>query len=64
MAYAEYAVKQQAFAGSAPPQIPNMYEPVTGEKALNDCCGHLLTTIGLEIMYPERGRTASCSRPR
>ena len=31
-----------------------MYEPVTAEKALNDCCVHLLTTIGLEIMYPER----------
>jgi hypothetical protein len=54
MAYAEYAVKQPAFAGSAPPQYPIMYEPVTAEKALNDCCVHLLTTIGLEILYPER----------
>jgi hypothetical protein len=54
MAYAEYAVRQPAFAGSAPPQNPDMYEPVTAEKALNDCCTHLLTTIGLEIMYPER----------
>jgi hypothetical protein len=54
MAYAEYAVKQPAFAGSAPPQSPDMYEPVTAEKALNDCCAHLLTTMGLEIMYPER----------
>jgi hypothetical protein len=31
-----------------------MYEPVTAEKTLNDCCVHLLTAIGLEIMYPER----------
>ena len=54
IAYAEYAAKQHAFAGSTPPQIPDMYEPVTAEKALNDCCVHLLTTIGLEIMYPER----------
>ncbi|HUY50976.1 MAG TPA: hypothetical protein VMV92_35605 [Streptosporangiaceae bacterium] len=54
MAYAEYAVKQPAFAGTAPPRSPDMYEPVTAEKALNDCCAHLLTTIGLEIMYPER----------
>jgi hypothetical protein len=54
MAYAEYAVKQRAFAGSAPSQIPDMYEPVTADKALNDCCVYLLTTIGLEIMYPER----------
>ncbi len=62
VAYAEYAVKQPAFAGSAPPQNPDMYEPVTAEKALNDCCVHLLTTIGLEIMYPERAaqlRTAA-----
>jgi len=54
MAYAEYAVKQPAFAGSASPQNPDMYQPVTAEKALNDCCMHLLTTIGLEIMHPER----------
>jgi hypothetical protein len=54
MAYAEYAVNQPAFAGSTPPQIPDMYEPVTAEKAINDCCVHLLTTIGLEIMYPQR----------
>lgn len=39
---------------SASPQSPDMYEPVTAEKAVNDCCVHLLTTIGLEIMYPER----------
>lgn len=54
MAYAEYAVNQPAFAGSAPPRYPDMYEPVTAEKAINDCCVHLLTTIGLEIMHPER----------
>lgn len=54
MAYAEYAVKQPAFAGTAPTQSLDMYEPVTAEKALNDCCVHLLTTIGLEIMYPDR----------
>jgi len=31
-----------------------MYEPVTAENALNACCGHLLTTIGLASLYPER----------
>jgi hypothetical protein len=25
-----------------------------GRTRPNDCCVHLLTTIGLEIMYPER----------
>jgi hypothetical protein len=54
VAYAEYAVKQPTFARSTPSQHPSMYEPVTAERALNDCCVHLLTTIGLEIMYPER----------
>lgn len=55
MAYAEYAARlQPRFAGSAPPQAPDMYEPITAEKALNECCLNLLTTIGLEAMYPER----------
>jgi hypothetical protein len=54
IAYAEYAAKQRALADSTPPQIPEMYGPVTAEKALNDCCVHLLTAIGLQIMYPER----------
>ena len=31
-----------------------MCEPVTVENALNACCGHLLTTIGLASLYPER----------
>ncbi len=31
-----------------------MYEPVTAENALNACCGHLLTTIGLASLHPER----------
>jgi hypothetical protein len=53
MAYAEYAVNQQpVFARSAPPQAPDMYEPITAEKALNDCCLNLLTTIGLEAHVP------------
>jgi hypothetical protein len=63
MAYAEYAANQPIFAGSAPD--PDMYEPVTAEKALNDCCTHLLTAIGLEAMHPERAtqlRAASGSQ--
>ena len=54
MTYAEYAVRQPVFAISTPPQSPDMYEPVTAQTALNECCIHLLTTIGLEIIYPER----------
>jgi hypothetical protein len=55
MSYAEYAAHlQPRFAGSAPPQAPDMYEPITAEKALNECCLNLLTAIGLEATYPER----------
>jgi len=39
---------------------PRSYEPVTSEKAPNDCCAHLLTVVGVEAMHPARGsRTAS-----
>ena len=31
-----------------------MCEPVTAEIGLNACCGHLLTTIGLASLCPER----------
>jgi hypothetical protein len=54
VAYAEYAVKQPALARSGAVQNSGMYEAVTAERALNDCCVHLLTTIGLEIMNPQR----------
>jgi hypothetical protein len=55
MFYAEYAVNlQPVFTRSNPPQIPGMYEPVTAEKALNEGCLNLLTTIGLQAMHPER----------
>ena len=52
-AYAEYAAKQHYYALHAPAGTPGMYEPVTAENALNACCGHLLTTIGLSALYPE-----------
>lgn len=54
VSYAEYAMRQPRLAASTPGSIRDMYEPVTAEAALNDCCGHLLTTIGLQHMYPER----------
>ena len=54
VSYAEYAMRQPLLAASMPGGIRNMYEPVTAEAARNDCCGHLLTTIGLQHMYPER----------
>lgn len=51
--YAEYAMQRGRFAAMAPVDHPDMYEPVTAEIALNSCCGHLLTTLGLNSLYPE-----------
>lgn len=61
--YAEYAVRQPVFASSTPPQSPGMYEPVTAQTALNECCIHLLTAIGLEIMPPERAAQLRAAAP-
>jgi hypothetical protein len=52
-AYAEYAAKQSSYALHAPLDKPGMYERVTAEYTLNMSCLHLLTTIGLDTLYPE-----------
>ena len=52
-AYAEYAVKQRHLAATAPAGTGHFYEPVTADDTFAGCCGHLLTAIGLERMYPE-----------
>jgi hypothetical protein len=62
MAYAEYAARQPAFARSAPPQIPDLYEPATAQTAFDGCCVHLLTAIGLQAMYPERQHSSESQR--
>jgi hypothetical protein len=51
-AYAEYAAKQHLLAATAPAGTGHLYEPVTADDTLSNCCGHLLTAIGLEIMHP------------
>jgi len=51
-AYAEYVAMQPALAAAGPPDIPQLYEPVTAEDTISNCCGHLLSAIGLEITYP------------
>ena len=52
-AYAEYAAKQYLLAATAPTGTGHLYEAVTADDTLSNCCGHLLTAIGLEIMHPE-----------
>jgi hypothetical protein len=51
--YADYAARQPYYAAAAPRNRPTLYEPVTAEDAVANCCGHLLSAIGLHIMYPE-----------
>ena len=52
--YAEYAVQQPMLAAHVLATASGMYEPVTAETALINSCGHLLTTLGLAALYPER----------
>jgi hypothetical protein len=54
-AYADYAAKQHLLASSAP-GTRHLYEPVTAEDTLSNCCGHLLTAIGLEIIHPDMAK--------
>ena len=51
-AYAEYVARQPFLAAASPPGTHPLYAPVTAEDTLSNCCGHLLSAIGMEIMYP------------
>jgi hypothetical protein len=53
--YAEYAANQVAYAASPRADHRDMYERVTVESALNDCCRHLITVIGLQALHPDCG---------
>ncbi|MDA0163141.1 hypothetical protein OM076_22900 [Solirubrobacter ginsenosidimutans] len=52
--FAEYALQQPSFTAHAPATVPDMYEPVTAETALANSCGHLLTTLGMAALHPDR----------
>ncbi|MFC0438011.1 hypothetical protein [Kutzneria buriramensis] len=53
VAYAQYAADQAQLAADAPTNNPDMYEAVTAERALNDCCANLLSHLGLATLSPE-----------
>ena len=53
VAYADYAMNRRSYAAFAPQSRPDMYEEVTAERALNEACLHLLTTIGMNELNPE-----------
>jgi hypothetical protein len=52
--YAEYIAMQPALAATTPPGIPQLYAPVTAEDTLANCCGNLLSALGLEILFPHQ----------
>lgn len=52
-AYADYIAHQAVLAEASPPDAPQLYAPVTAEDTLSNCCGHLLSALGLEILHPE-----------
>lgn len=63
--YAEYAVQQPMLAARAPAANLDIYEPVTAEDALTNCCGHLLTVLGLTVLHPEyAARITAMPAPR
>jgi hypothetical protein len=50
--YAEYVAMRPGLA--AAPGTPELYAPVTMEDTLANCCGHLLSALGLEILFPQQ----------
>ncbi|MCX5426168.1 hypothetical protein [Streptomyces sp. NBC_00078] len=54
LGYAQYVRDQPFLATQEPADHPGLYEPVTAESTLNQSCDHLLTALGLGIIYPER----------
>ena len=58
--YAEYAATWRTLNEASPPGM-HLYGPVTAEDTIGNCCGHFLSTLGAEILYPadsERHRIA------
>jgi hypothetical protein len=53
VAYADYAMNRHSYAALAPEGHRDMYDEVTAERALNEACLHLLTTIGMNGLYPD-----------
>jgi hypothetical protein len=52
-AHTEYAANQPFLAAALPSASAWLYEPVAAPETLSNCCGHLLSTIGLQILYSE-----------
>ena len=51
-----------ALAASTPPGGPQLFAPVTAEDTQNNCCGNLLTVLGLEILDLEQAERMRVAR--
>jgi hypothetical protein len=49
--YADYARQQPALVAGVPQHLTQWYQPATVQDAFTNCCIHLLTALGLEILY-------------
>jgi len=61
-AYAEYVAAQPVLATASPGGRPQLYAPVTAEDTLSNCCGNLLSALGMELSYPERAAELRTAR--
>jgi hypothetical protein len=61
-AYAEYVAAQPVLAKASPAGRPQLYAPVTAEDTLSNCCGNLLSALGMELSYPERAGELRAAR--
>jgi hypothetical protein len=51
--YAEYMAMRPALAAAAT-GAPELYAPVTAEDTLANCCRHLVSALGMEILFPQQ----------
>jgi len=52
--YADYIARYPVLAAAAPPDVPQLYAPITAEDTVSNCCRHLIFALGMELMYPEQ----------
>jgi hypothetical protein len=60
--YAEYVALQPVLATSSPAGRPSLYAPATPEDTVANCCGNLLSALGMELMEPARAAELRSAR--
>jgi hypothetical protein len=52
--YAEYVAVQACPRNGVAGRRPQLYAAITAEDTLSNCCGNLLSALGMELSYPEQ----------